>query len=100
MTTREEIVQILRENREHLASEYGVEKIALFGSAASGKSTDDSDIDLVVEFSRPVGFLFMELAEYLEALLGKKVDLLTPAGIDGIRVSGVAETIRENLVYV
>ncbi len=100
MTTRDEVIRILRENREHLASKFGVEKIALFGSVSTGKSASDSDIDLVVEFSRPVGFLFMELAEYLESLLGAKVDLLTPAGIDGIRVSGVAETIRENLVYV
>jgi uncharacterized protein len=55
---------------------------------------------LVVEFARPIGLQFMELASYLEQVLGKKVDVLTPAGIAGIRSARVAQTIQNSIVYV
>ena len=58
------------------------------------------DIDLVIEFSRPIGFRFFALADYLEKLLGAPVDILTPAGIEGIRVPRVAQEIQETIVYV
>jgi predicted nucleotidyltransferase len=60
-------------------SEYGVKRIGLFGSHAKGAPSERSDVDLVVEFARPIGLKFIEFAEYLESLLGKKVDVLTPA---------------------
>ncbi|MCP4283010.1 MAG: nucleotidyltransferase family protein [Gammaproteobacteria bacterium] len=98
--TRERITHLLRKNLSYLASEYGVKKIGLFGSYGVGSPTEASDIDLVVEFSRPVGFRFIDLAEFLEELLGKPVDLLTPAGIEGIRIPEVAQAIQDNVVYV
>jgi predicted nucleotidyltransferase len=100
MLTKKEITEILREERPYLASEYGVKRIGLFGSYARDVPTETSDVDLVVEFDRPIGFRFTEFAEYLEHLLGKKVDILTPAGIQGIRVEQVAERIEESIVYV
>ncbi len=77
-----------------------MEKIGLFGSYSKGTERDDSDIDLVIEFGRPIGFRFMELAEYLEQLLGTPVDILTPAGVDGIRVPQVAAEIQDSVAYV
>jgi len=53
----------------------------LFGSYAKGHPNESSDVDLVIEFERPIGFRFFELLDYLEALLGQKVDVLTPAEI-------------------
>ncbi len=100
MLTREKITEILRENYLYLASEYGVRRIGLFGSYAKDVPTEASDIDIVVEFDRPIGFRFVEFAEYLECLLGKSVDVLTPAGIRGIRVDRIAKSIKENIVYV
>ena len=100
MLTKKEITEILREERPYLASEYGVKRIGLFGSYARDAPTEASDVDLVVAFDRPIGFRFAEFAEYLEHLLGKKVDILTPAGIQGIRVEQVAERIEESIVYV
>ncbi len=100
MLTREKIVQLLRENYPYLAAEYGIRKIGLFGSFIKGQPGETSDIDLVVEFERPIGFRFIEFAEYLEHLLGRKVDVLTPAGIQGIRVAQVAKDIAESIVYV
>lgn len=100
MLTREEITKILQENYPYLASEYGVKRLGLFGSYVKGLSTENSDIDIVVEFDRPIGFKFVELTEYLEKLFGKSVDVLTPAGIRGIRVERIAKSIEENILYV
>jgi len=100
MLTKEKIIAVLRENYPYLASEYGVKRIGLFGSYAKDTPTETSDVDLIVEFDRPIGFRFVEFAEYLENLLGKSVDVLTPAGIKGIRIKRVARSIAENTVYV
>ncbi|MGQ0761507.1 MAG: nucleotidyltransferase family protein [Acidobacteriota bacterium] len=99
MLTKQTIQQRLRSNHSHFASKYGVKRIGLFGSYANGVPADDGDVDLVVEFSRPVGFRFMELADELETLLGRKVDLLTPSGLEGIRLSDVAEKISRSVEY-
>jgi len=98
--TKEKIAEILRENRSFLASEYGVKRIGLFGSYAKGHPTEASDIDLLVEFERPVGFRFLEFTEYLESLLGKSVEVLTPAGLEAIRVERTRRSIEESVEYV
>lgn len=100
MLTKEEITKILQESYPYLASEYGVKRIGFFGSYAKDTPTETSDVDIVVEFDRPIGFRFAEFAEYLESLLGKRVDVLTPAGIQGIRIERIARSIEENIVYV
>jgi predicted nucleotidyltransferase len=100
MLTKEKITDILGEKYSYLASEYGVKRIGVFGSYAKGLSSEASDIDIVVEFERPIGFRFIEFTEYLENLLGKSVDVLTPAGIQGIRVDRIARSIEESVVYV
>ena len=82
------------------ARKYGVKKMGIFGSFARGIQTDQSDIDIFIEFDRPIGLKFMELADYLENLFGKKTDILTPAGIKSIRLKHVAREIEENIIYV
>ncbi len=98
--TKETIIEVLREKHPYLASEYGVKRIGVFGSYARDLATETSDVDLVVEFEHPIGFRFIEFAEYLEGLLGKSVDVLTPGGIQGIRVERIAQSIQESIVYV
>ena len=98
--TREKITSILSEKSEYLAEVYGVKKIGLFGSYAKGTQTEVSDIDIIVEFETPLGFKFMEFADYLENILGKPVDVLTVGGLQGIRIPHVAQSIRESIVYV
>ncbi len=100
MLTREKITETLRENLSHLAAEYGVKRIGLFGSYAQDTPTETSDVDIVVEFDRPIGFRFVEFTEYLERILGKSVDVLTPAGIQGIRIERIAKSIEESTLYV
>lgn len=98
--TTEKITNILSEKSEYLVEVYGVKRIGLFGSYAKGTHTEDSDIDIIVEFETPLGFKFMDFADYLEELLGKPVDVLTLGGLQGIRNPYVAQSIRESIVYV
>ena len=100
MLTKEAIQERLRSNQNHFASKYGVRKIGLFGSYAHGAPDDDSDVDLLVEFDRPLGLRFMEFADELERLLGRRVGLLTPSGLEGIRVRTVAANISRSVEYV
>jgi len=73
MLNREKITEILRERYPYLVSQYGIRRIGLFGSYAKGKQTEDSDVDILAEFERPIGLKFVEFAEYLEKILGKKL---------------------------
>jgi hypothetical protein len=97
--TRTGIVEILREERRELRR-FGVETIALFGSYAKEAPASSSDVDFLVEFSAPTYDNFVGLQEYLERLFGRKVDILTPAGVESIRVPEVAEDIKRSLVHV
>ncbi len=98
--TREKVVGILRKELPYFISEYGVKRIGLFGSYAKGTPTKASDVDILVEFDKPIGLKFVEFAEYIERILGSKTDILTLAGIDGIRIKKVAESIKDSIVYV
>jgi predicted nucleotidyltransferase len=67
-----------------LCQRFGVTKLALFGSAVRGQMRPDSDIDVMVEFdpAARIGILkFESLAEGLEALVGRKIDLVTKRGL-------------------
>jgi uncharacterized protein len=100
MYTRKTIEKIIGDNRARLASEYGLKRVGIFGSYARNAAKKDSDIDLIVELDRPLGLKFIELAEDLERLLGRRVDLLTPEGLKGIRIRAVAEDIAQSVSYV
>ena len=97
--TRRTILTTLRRSRG-LLDKYAVRRIGLFGSFASGQQTERSDIDFVVEFERPTYDNFMGLSRELEKLFGKRVDILTPEGLDSIRVRSVTDSIRKSLAYV
>ncbi|GAB3934094.1 nucleotidyltransferase family protein [Larkinella terrae] len=77
----EQIKQILKVNKDVLFHRYPLVSIALFGSYADGTATEESDVDIMVEFSEPVGFEVVDLAIELEELLQKKVDLVTRKAI-------------------
>ena len=79
---REEFLKILSRHKETLRDRFGVRSLALFGSVVRGEARPDSDVDLLVEFERPVGlFEFVRLQLYLEELLGRRVDLVTPDAV-------------------
>lgn len=100
MLTKEETQRKLRESFPELSRRYGLKRIGIFGSVARDSQSEDSDVDLVVEFERPVGLRFVDFADELERILGTKTDILTPFGIDSIRNRGISERIRGSVEYV
>jgi uncharacterized protein len=79
---RKQAIRLLIEHRQKLIEDYFVSSLSLFGSVARDEAEPDSDIDILVEFSQPVGlFHFIELKGYLEDILGSEVDLGTPRSI-------------------
>ena len=97
--TDKEIMRILKEHKDILR-EYEVERIGLFGSYVRGEQGENSDIDFLVEFKEPNFDNFMNLASYLENLFGMKVEILTPVGIESIRIKEIKEEIKRSVIYV
>ncbi len=92
------IIERLRRERVALAS-LGVLEIGLFGSFARGEQTPESDVDLLVEFTPQQHTFdsFMALSFFLEALLGRKVELLTRESLSpyiGERILAEVEKIH------
>jgi len=93
---REQVLQILHNNQVEINS-YGVKSLALFGSVARGDARADSDVDLLVEFDRPVGlFGLVALQLRLEELLGCPVDIGT---LDSLK-STIRSHVLQECVYV
>jgi predicted nucleotidyltransferase len=97
--TRQGILRALRRNDEVL-QKHAVRRIALFGSYATGRHNRKSDLDFLVDFERPTYDNFLGLSKDLERLFGRKVDILTPQGLESIRVKSVAGSIRKTLAHV
>lgn len=77
--TIDEIKNLIDEHKNILKEKYCVNSFLLFGSYAKNEQTADSDIDLLVNFNKPIDmFEFMNLEEYLSNIFGKKIDLGTP----------------------
>ncbi len=81
MLDLEEIKQRLTTRKPYYSREYGVSRMAIFGSYSRGEQTQSSDIDIMVEFDRPIGLKFVDLADDLESLLTAKVDLVSKKAI-------------------
>ncbi len=96
--TKDEILDAIRKHRDILLK-YKVREIGLFGSFVRGEQENRSDIDLVVDFKEPSIENFMGLSSFLENLFGKKVEILTPAGVDSIRINHIKEEIKKSIVY-
>jgi uncharacterized protein len=78
---RHQALTILEPHREELWR-FGVKSLALFGSATRGEGGPESDLDILVEFSRPVGlFAFLRLQNRLAEIMGRQVDLVTPQAL-------------------
>jgi predicted nucleotidyltransferase len=90
------IVDILRANKELFFSKYPLKKMALFGSYSRGDQTEKSDVDILVQFETPVGLEFLYLSYELEDLLHRKVDLVSE---NAIKPRYLAH-IKKDLIYV
>jgi uncharacterized protein len=83
-------------HKQRLSIKYGLSKLAIFGSYARNQQTDDSDLDILVEFDRPIGSEFIDLADELEQLLRVKIDLVSKKGIK----EKYLKSIEKELDYV
>ncbi|MDH5202469.1 MAG: nucleotidyltransferase family protein [Nitrospirota bacterium] len=80
-----------------LKSQYKVKEIGVFGSCVRGGQKKKSDIDILVEFKRtPDFFEFLRLEEYLEGILGTKVDLVTKGALKPY----IGKHILKEVVYI
>jgi predicted nucleotidyltransferase len=87
---RDEILHLLAAHQQEL-TRFAVKSLAIFGSVARDEAWPDSDVDILVEFNKPVGlFEFVRLKDYLETLLDCPVDLVTP--------DALKEQLRERIL--
>ncbi|MBI4929605.1 MAG: nucleotidyltransferase family protein [Bacteroidetes bacterium] len=81
MQKTKDIEQKLKKLKPRLSKDFSVEKIGYFGSYAENKQHSKSDLDIMVEFSSPIGWKFFTLEKFLEDQFGIKVDLVTPSAL-------------------
>lgn len=97
MKTRNEFVVALISLKGELESRFHVKSIGIFGSVARNENTDTSDLDLIVDFSEPVGmFKFLELRDYLRLALDTDIDLTTPRALK----PAIRQTVEKDVLYV
>jgi len=96
-STRQDILSSLKKLKEEVTREYSVKTIGVFGSVARNEATERSDIDLLVEFSKPVGFVtFMKLEHFLSERLGARVDLVTSDSLKPV----IRHDVLDEVIYV
>lgn len=96
MKSLEEILSLINQNKILLDEEFFVSKIGVFGSYSNNYSSESSDIDILVKFSKRVDFfLFLKLEQFLSNLLSIKVDLVT---INALQTEIKDDILRE-VVY-
>ena len=96
-STRQDILASLKNLKGEVSKEYSVKTIGVFGSVARNEQTGKSAIDLLVEFSKPVGFVtFMRLENFLSEQLGKQVDLVTSDSLKPV----IRQDVLSEVIYV
>ncbi len=90
------VVHILKALKPELTDKYHVSSIGLFGSIVRDDFTPESDVDIIVDFSQPVGIEFVDLADLIEDRIGKPVDLVSRNGIK----PRYFEAIAPEILYV
>ncbi len=96
MSQLNEIRFALSQIKNELIEKYHVSSIGLFGSIVRDDFSFKSDIDIIVEFSQPIGVEFIDLANYIEFKLKKQIDLVSKKGIKKSYMS----QIEKEIIYV
>jgi uncharacterized protein len=91
-----EIKQVLKQLKPELSQRFHVQSLGLFGSVVRDDFSPSSDIDIIVDFDRPIGIEFIDLAQYIEQRLRKKVDLVSRKGVK----DKYFKAIEREIVYV
>ena len=94
---REDILKFLKQKKQVLSKEYGVKTLGLFGSYSNNKQKKNSDIDILVEFSRSISLLkYLSLVNKLSKETGKKIDLVMKSALK----KNIGKQILKEVVYV
>jgi len=96
MASTNTIEEKLKQLKPILIDRFHVNKIGYFGSYALGQSTPASDLDLLVEFSKPIGWEFFTLEKFLEKALDMPIDLVT----SGALKERIKATILDQVRYI
>ena len=91
-----EIKQVLQQLKPELTKRFHVQSLGLFGSVVRDDFSPSSDIDIIVDFDQPVGIEFIDLADYIEQRLQKKVDLVSRKGVK----DKYFKAIEREIIYV
>ena len=96
MSDLNSIKQILSQLKPELTDKYHVSSIGLFGSIVRDDFNSNSDIDIIVDFSKPIGIEFIDLAEFIERKLKKSVDLVSKNAVK----QKYFRTFESEIIYV
>jgi predicted nucleotidyltransferase len=96
MLTRVDIENKLKQIKPELAEKFHVSRIGYFGSFANDSQNERSDLDLLVEFSQPIGWNFFTLESYLEQTFGIPIDIVTKNALK----DRIKEPILSQVYYV
>ena len=90
------IKNLLATLKPEIVSKFNVSTIGLFGSIVRDDYTNESDVDIIVDFSKPIGIGFIDLADYLEQKINKKIDLVSKKGVK----HKYFESFESEVIYV
>jgi len=96
MNSEKEILDKLRGLKPVLMTDYFFSKIGLFGSFSDSSFTEQSDIDILIEFENPIGWKYFTLEINLENILGRKIDLVTKNALK----EQIKDSILKQVKYV
>jgi uncharacterized protein len=96
MTNLTSIKNTLTLLKPELTRKFFVNSIGLFGSVVRDDFNEASDIDIIVDFNKPIGIEFIDLADFIENKLRKKVDLVSKNGVK----AKYFQQIQSEIIYV
>ena len=97
MKTFEEIRELLQKHKAEFKDQYGLKEIGIFGSYIRGEQNERSDLDILVELEKPVGFVrFIKLEHALSQLLGVQVEIVTKKALK----PHIGKRILDEVTYV
>ena len=96
MLIAKDVERKLKEIKPYLANRFHVSKIGYFGSFAEDRQTEESDIDILVDFAITPGWEFFALEEYLENVFDRKIDLVTERALK----KQLSEQILNQVKYI
>jgi len=95
MLTLQQIVNTLRQHKPELQKRYPISRLGVFGSYARGEANESSDIDIAVEITGPMGLNFVQMADEIENLFGKKTDVVPLRSIK----PQYLESVKKDIIY-